>query len=411
MTDQIVDLTEGVMPGPQGVQGPRGPQGLPGVNAVPADTAVAGYIGADESETWAALAAHDEYRIIMLGDSWTQYYDQLLSKTLQSRLPASWVKNYGVHGAGIRSITNNQIPLAKADSTARHPTHIVVVAGINGILHTQGSYEDMTDNSSAMVSAIRAAWPGVPIHFYPDMARCPNTGHNSLYEALLLNLTAWGVSVHAESLWMPMRSDFAAYRTDDPDPIQNIAHLTRAGYTDLAGLIAAGLRGQTIADLCSVGYNVTLYPFGEDDFPAAETPQDNTLLAASKQCRMLVASGMVSMSLELSGLTTAGSLAKTMRYLNMRLITPRELNADGSAAYQTATRYNPFPPASTVYGDLLVADSQNVPVYGGTIRTWRAAAQGATAMEIVVDKGDTTSAWRPFSKILTTQTWPLKLGN
>lgn len=56
MTDQIVDLIEAVMPGPQGAQGPQGVQGLPGTGAVPADEAVAAYIGtAGGSATKTAL--------------------------------------------------------------------------------------------------------------------------------------------------------------------------------------------------------------------------------------------------------------------------------------------------------------------------------------------------------------------
>lgn len=43
--EQIVDLIEGIFPGPRGAQGMRGEQGLAGVNAVPADEAVADWIG------------------------------------------------------------------------------------------------------------------------------------------------------------------------------------------------------------------------------------------------------------------------------------------------------------------------------------------------------------------------------
>ena len=54
MTEQIVDLIEGVMPGPRGLPGPKGDQGLPGMGAVPADEAVAGYVstsGASRTKT------------------------------------------------------------------------------------------------------------------------------------------------------------------------------------------------------------------------------------------------------------------------------------------------------------------------------------------------------------------------
>lgn len=56
MTEQIVDLIEGVMPGPRGIPGPKGDQGLPGTGAVPADEAVAGYVGTSgSSQTKTAL--------------------------------------------------------------------------------------------------------------------------------------------------------------------------------------------------------------------------------------------------------------------------------------------------------------------------------------------------------------------
>lgn len=45
MMEQIVDLIEGVFPGPRGPRGPRGEQGLAGVGALPADEAVADWIG------------------------------------------------------------------------------------------------------------------------------------------------------------------------------------------------------------------------------------------------------------------------------------------------------------------------------------------------------------------------------
>ena len=59
MTEQIIDLQEGVMPGPKGERGAKGDageRGLPGVNAVPADEAVAGYVQAAGSATTMALS-------------------------------------------------------------------------------------------------------------------------------------------------------------------------------------------------------------------------------------------------------------------------------------------------------------------------------------------------------------------
>lgn len=55
-SQQIAESIEGHMASGE-LRGPAGPAGLPGVNAVPADTAVAGYIGAEGSATRAAVAA------------------------------------------------------------------------------------------------------------------------------------------------------------------------------------------------------------------------------------------------------------------------------------------------------------------------------------------------------------------
>lgn len=69
MANQIIDRRTVAIPGPagddgvdgakgdKGDTGERGPQGLPGVNAVPADDAVASYVGTDGTETQSALDA------------------------------------------------------------------------------------------------------------------------------------------------------------------------------------------------------------------------------------------------------------------------------------------------------------------------------------------------------------------
>lgn len=112
MTEQIIDLQEGVMPGPRGDQGPRGSQGLPGVNAVPADDAVAGYITSD-SRTASALA--DRYAprdkrdmMVVFGDSMTvcgtssekQWWHIVATKLCLK------VKNYGNGGSGFVTVHN-----------------------------------------------------------------------------------------------------------------------------------------------------------------------------------------------------------------------------------------------------------------------------------------------------------------
>ena len=110
MPEQIIDLQEGVMPGPRGDQGPRGEQGLPGVNAVPADSAVAGYITSD-SQTASALA--DRYAprdkrdmMVVFGDSMTVCGSSVENQwwhIVAARLGLR-VRNYGSGGAGFVNV-------------------------------------------------------------------------------------------------------------------------------------------------------------------------------------------------------------------------------------------------------------------------------------------------------------------
>lgn len=403
MTEQIVDLIDGVMPGPRGLVGPRGEQGLPGVNALPADDAVAGYINAVESSTARALR---QYRVLLFGDSWTQYHDRRLSTTLQSIL-GGWVKNYGVNGATLKQINDNQVPAALADTTVINPTHIVIVAGVNGILHSQGTNAETADAMKNLITTIRQAWPDVPIHYFPNMARCPNTGHNELYEAIIHQCTLSGIAVHPESMWLPMMMDFSMYHTGSGyDPIHNIAHLSPSGYSYLAGLIAGTLQGQQVDQRVITTYGISLQRRGTNDFPEPTT--GTYINTANANCRINVGAGTVHMRFVASSLSINGQYdTKLTRYLTMRLITPPELDADGNNDYVTARKYNPFPPTGTVYATGCATKSDGMPVYPCYV-TVSQAAQGTTAIDIVLDKGDTTTPWNAFAMIRFDLSYPLR---
>lgn len=147
MSEQIVDLIEGVMPGPRGVVGPRGEQGLPGVNAVPADSAVAGYIHADESATRSALGLLNlPRRFVVFGDSWTTTLDGVnIPQTAIQLIGGTLVKNYGVGGASIATqehanqynmtnVTSGQCATAQSDSVDRSSiTDVLVLCGVNNL--------------------------------------------------------------------------------------------------------------------------------------------------------------------------------------------------------------------------------------------------------------------------------------
>lgn len=417
MTDQIVDLIEGVMPGPQGIQGPRGPQGLPGVNAVAADEAVAGYIGADESATAQALKARGGDRIIMLGDSWTAYYGGLLPQTLAQLMGAKWVKNYGVSGAQLTHMANSQITRALADPTAKHPTAIVIVGGTNNIFNGVQDRQDIIDQTDDLCAKVRAAWPGVPVHLFPDMPRTPNLGYNRLYSEMIEHATAAGVSVHVESMWLPMRRDFAYYRTDSTAR-ENLQHLTRSGYEYLAGVITAALRGSSeYLKSGSVCY-AQLQRYGQGDFPEARAlARTDLLIGNSAASRMIfeVGPGLVTLHFDVSSITWArdvdtsvGSPAAADRYALLKLCTVPERGADDTT-YDSGVKYLPFPPARMVFAQAC-AYAGRIPVYQGNVKIY-SGKYGVTCLEIYLDKGDTTSNWKTFSQIAFTVAYPLSLDN
>ena len=146
MTEQIVDIVEGVMPGPRGWVGPRGAQGLPGVNAVPADEAVAGYILADESATADALTAMvgtrryaDGTDLVVFGDSISYGHQDGVTTRWSTQVARHYgltEHNYAVSGAafgftreGIPPITK-QLDTARADTSCpRDRVGIVLIGG------------------------------------------------------------------------------------------------------------------------------------------------------------------------------------------------------------------------------------------------------------------------------------------
>lgn len=129
MTEQIVDLIEGVMPGPQGLTGPQGERGLPGVDAVPADEAVAAYIAAADSQTGMLLddkfALRDKRdSIVVIGDSMSVVNNNVVGTRWHEQLAKRLGlvdHNYAVAG---QSLTNGQyqaqVDKAVADTTFDH---------------------------------------------------------------------------------------------------------------------------------------------------------------------------------------------------------------------------------------------------------------------------------------------------
>ena len=415
MVDQIIDLLEAVMPGPRGYQGPRGEQGLPGVNAVSNDEAIAAAISSDASATWQALTQRGGERIIMLGDSWTTYYGGYLPQVLQRALGAQWVKNYGVSGNQLTHMGNAQITRALADPTAKHPTAIVIVGGTNNIFNGTQDRQDIIGQTDDLCAKVHAAWPGVPVHLFPNMPRTPNQGYNYLYAEMIDRATIAGVSVHPESMWLPMRRDFAYYRLDS-DARENLQHLTRSGYEYLAGVIAAALHGSSeYLKSGSVCY-AQLQRYGQNDFPEARAlSRSDLLIGNSSTSRMVfeVGPGRVTLHFDVSSITWArdvdtsvGSPTAADRYALLKLCTIPERGPDNTS-YDSAVKYLPFPPTRMVFAQAC-AYAGRIPVYQGNVKIYN-GKYGVTCLEIYLDKGDTTSTWKTFSQISFTAAYPLTL--
>lgn len=387
------------------------------MNAVSNDEAIAACVASDSSATWQALASRAGQRIIMLGDSWTVYYGGLLPETLKQDLGAQWVKNYGVSGAQLTHMANDQITRALADPAARHPTAIVIVGGTNNIFNgTQGT-QDIIDQTRDLCTKVRAAWPGVPVHLFPDMARTPNQGYNHMYSELITRATNYGISVHVESMWLPMYRDFMFYRTDSNDR-ENLQHLTRNGYIYLAGIIAAALRGTgEYLKADSVCY-ADLQRYGDNGFPQASTLTQNELLIKETLTSRLifeVGPGLVTLHFDCGTIIWArdrdpnvSSPKASDQFAKLLLCTIPEKGADNTT-YDSSKKYLPFPPTRYIFAPANVYNSQRVPIYRGAVNLYP-GKYGVTIIEIYIDKGDTTTAWKSFRQITFTASYPLDLG-
>ena len=415
MTDQIIDLLEAVMPGPRGYQGPRGEQGLPGVNAVSNDEAIAAAISSDASATWQALQARGGERIIMLGDSWTTYYDGLLPRKLAEYLGAQWVKNYGVAGNGLGYVADNQIPQALADATAAHPTAIVIVASTNDIFFAANDRQAIVDKIQHLCTTVKAAWPRTPVHLFPDMPRTPNQGLNYQYSEIIERATNAGLSVHPETMWLPMYRNFMFYRSDS-NARENLQHLTQNGYVYLAGVIAGALRGSSAYLKAGCFCTAHLQHYGDSDFPEPAPLSPTDLVIYNPARRLLnfeIGPGYVTLNFDVDSIRFAHDLDSAVptptaanRAIRLRVCTLPEKGV-GNDTYDSTHRYMPFPPAVQAVGTAYALNS-GVPVYAGYVRASQ-GQYGVTVVDVTIDKGDTTSPWRGFSKIVFSVTYPLSL--
>lgn len=171
MTEQIVDLTEGVMPGPQGLTGPQGERGLPGVDAVPADEAVAAYIAAADSQTGMLLddkfALRDKRdSIVVIGDSMSVVNNNVVGTRWHEQLAKRLGlvdHNYAVAG---QSLTNGQyqaqVDKAVADTTFDHKKvkYVFISGSTNEPSYNYANYQAQM---AAIDEKIRLSFPNAEL--------------------------------------------------------------------------------------------------------------------------------------------------------------------------------------------------------------------------------------------------------
>lgn len=172
MSDQIIDLCESLQPGPRGGVGPRGEQGLAGVNAVPADEAVADWIGKQSKTRTAldALYADQRDTIVVFGDSMTQAPD-IDGTRYPERLAAKLglkLRSYGHGGSGFVNVSSGvsykeEIDQAEKDGTVdRAKVRYVLINGSTNDFYV--APDELESKVESLTKRIVALYPHSEIY-------------------------------------------------------------------------------------------------------------------------------------------------------------------------------------------------------------------------------------------------------
>ena len=248
MSDQIIDLCESLQPGPRGGVGPRGEQGLPGVNAVPADEAVADWIG-KQSKTRTALDANYARRrkCVLLGDSWTVVHSQWLYRKLQALDPTCEWHDYGINGAVVQRLPE-MVAKAKTDPSCDPDeiTDVAIVMGTNNVFWTKlDGYDDINSTTAyTAFDSVRECFKNARIHYFPNNSKTLNAGRNKLYRLIFDGARQAGCIVHADCLRL-LANHLEWYNGDDQEGVQ---HLSDLGYQELACRIHECLKGGNLIE-------------------------------------------------------------------------------------------------------------------------------------------------------------------
>ena len=180
MPEQIVDLIEAVMPGPQGVQGPQGAQGLPGVNGVENDQAVAGYVISRGSHTSSALEARYAPRdprdtMVVFGDSMTECGSSPAKQwwsIVASRLGLK-AKSYGHGGSGFVAVNagityDTELTRAIADTSVDRTK--VKYVFVNGSTNDAQRASEAAAAAATWSERCMAAYPNAQFVAFPGLS-------------------------------------------------------------------------------------------------------------------------------------------------------------------------------------------------------------------------------------------------
>ena len=171
---------------------------------------------------------YNKKRIILFGDSWTQYHDRRLGTKLNA------VANYGVSGARMDQIAT-QINSATTDANA---TDIIMIFGTNNVFweHTFNPFEWATDISTAL----QAKYPNAKYHYFPNNSKTFNYNRNNLYSQIINSMTTHQIIAYPDSLYYNWINNLQNYLGDDQEGVQ---HLSESGTDDFANYILTAIEG------------------------------------------------------------------------------------------------------------------------------------------------------------------------
>lgn len=248
--DQIIDLCESLQPGPRGGVGPRGEQGLAGVNAVPADEAVADWIGKDSAtqQALAGLKGRWGTHVVFFGDSITAGYlsGGTTFRDVLSRTFGFVNHNYAAGGEGFYHVGKSGGDIAnEVANSAKDPSFdhrrvrlAVMMGGVNDI---DRNTVKGVDGLKRAVAAIEAEYPNATIVVASGIGGMMKSGYGRLDHRVVGYYDA--LTRTAMDLGCMTISDAFTWCGYDPDLVEDGLHPNAAGHRMIGARLSNMLAG------------------------------------------------------------------------------------------------------------------------------------------------------------------------